>query len=239
MRCRPRPPETGCCREATPHPIFPPCRQFSSIPTSRSASPSPRAMRGDGSRGSGRSSIRSLRSHQLSAGHREASGRSADADGAARIASEGAAGTADACRRRPRAGRSTCSSATILAASFAATSATIPTKLERAAGRADAAAAVRQGLSRDHLRPAGLGRTLPGHRAARGQEPWRCGAELFRASRSRSRAWFAWQRRSGANIGSRAACCSSTCRKARRGASGCTRGSIIPIGRMSRSLAGR
>ena len=38
---------------------------------------------------------------------------------------------------------------------------------------------------------------------------------------------------------SRAGCCSSICRRARRAASGCTRGSTIPIGRTSRSSADR
>ena len=38
--------------------------------------------------------------------------------------------------------------------------------------------------------------------------------------------------------GARAACCSSICPKARKGATGCTRGSTTPIGRMSRALGG-
>ena len=114
-----------------------------------------------------------------------------------------------------------------------------PERLADAVARADAAGAVRQGLSRDHLRPAGRQRALPGHRAARGQEPRPRRRRAISPSPSRSRAWSGSRPRSATAIGSPAACCSSICPRARRGASGCIRGSTIPTGRTSRSSAGR
>ena len=61
--------------------------------------------------------------------------------------------------------------------------------------RADAQGAVRQGLSRDHLRPAGRQGALPGDRAARGQEPRPRRRRAISRSPSRSRAWSGSRRR--------------------------------------------
>ena len=114
-----------------------------------------------------------------------------------------------------------------------------PERLADASRKADAEGSVRQGLSRDHLRPAGRRRALPGDRAAGGQEPRRGGAKLFRPVGADPEPGPARRRASAMGIGSRAACCSSICPRARRDASGCTRGSTIPTGRMSRSSADR
>ena len=113
----------------------------------------------------------------------------------------------------------------------------------RAAGRGraepDALRAVRQGLSGDHLRPAGDRRALPGHRPAGGRGPGARRRKAISPSPSRSRASSASRRARTSRAGSPAACCSSICPKARRAATGCTPGSTIPNGRMSRCWPGR
>ena len=67
------------------------------------------------------------------------------------------------------------------------------------------------------------------------------GAELFRAVRADSQpgAPGGAAEKRGRSLVRREVCCSSICRKARKGASGCTRCSTIPTGRTSRSLADR
>ena len=225
----------GCGVDALP--IFLPCLQFSSIPTSRLASPFPRATRAAGSRGLGRWSTRSL-PPRLSAGHRDAACRSPDPDRAARLAAQGAAGPADA----PGADRGRGDRPDGVRLSRRRAARLCPPRQgqgRRAAARADARGAVRQGLSGDHLRPADGQRALPGHRPARGQEPGRGGAKLFRAVRADPEPRPARGREARRPLARAAGCCSSICPRAKRGASGCTRGSTIPTGRTSRSSAGR
>ena len=60
-------------------------------------------------------------------------------------------------------------------------------RLAAGARRSDAVRAVRQGLSRDHLRSGGDRRALSGHRPARGRVAGRGGARVISASPSRSR----------------------------------------------------
>ena len=107
-------------------------------------------------------------------------------------------------------------------------------RLAEAARRPDLVRAVRQGLSRDHLRPGGDRRALSGHRAARGRERWPRRRRAISPSPSRSRASSGSAVASDDGSWSRAACCSSICPRARRGASGCTRGWTIRNGSMSR-----
>ena len=90
---------------------------------------------------------------------------------------------------------------------------------------------VRQGLSGNHLRPGGDQRALPGHRAARRRTAWPKRRSISSASPNRYRAWCVSPSTTPAI--SPAASCSSTCPRARRGASVCTRGSTIPNGSMS------
>ena len=103
----------------------------------------------------------------------------------------------------------------------------------RAAEPALALRLVRQGLSRDHLRSGVVGRALSGDRAAGRRQPRRGGRAFLRPVRADSEPGPARGRRRAAM--SPAASCSSICRKGRRGASGCTRGSIIRNGTMSAS----
>ena len=107
----------------------------------------------------------------------------------------------------------------------------------RAARRRDQPAVallpVRQGLSRDHLRPGGDEGALSGHRSARRAAASPRRRSISSASPSRFRAWCGSPSTTPAI--SPAASSSSICPRARRGASGCTRGSTIPNGSMSAS----
>ena len=165
-------------------------------------------------------------------------GRGAGADRAARLAAQGRRRAADAAgadreRRRRAAGvRLSRRRAARLCPPRS------PSGWPRRGPNPIAVRAVRQGLSGDHLRPAGDRRALPGDRPARRREPGRGGAKLFHPVRADPDASSASRRARATTAGSRAGCCSSILPRARRGASGCTPGSTIPNGRMSRCSPG-
>ena len=96
-------------------------------------------------------------------------------------------------------------------------SATIAERLAERRAEPGAVRVVRQGLSGDHLRPAGDRRALPGDRPARGREPGRGGAKLFRPVGADPEPRPARGREARRPAGSPAGCCSSICPRARKG----------------------
>ena len=111
-------------------------------------------------------------------------------------------------------------------------------RLAEAGPEPDALLVVRARLSRHHLRPAGERRALPGHRPFGGREPGAGGRNLFHPVRADPEHRPPGRAQDEMRAGSPAACCSSICRKARRGGTGCTRGSTIPNGPHVAVLAG-
>ena len=195
-------------------------------------------MRGGGSRGWGRRRFDPCQP-RLSAGDREPARRGADADRAARLAAQGAAGPADAAGadrgrdHRPDGLRLSRRRAARLR----------PPRPRAARRRCPRRRRCRSCSAKGYLaitfdQPVAEG-ALPGHRPAGGQEPGARRRRAISRSRSRSRAWSGSRPKSAAGIGPPAGCCFSICPRARRGASGCTRGSTIPTGRTSRSSADR